>query len=145
MDQMSALFRIVSDDTPPLPDGISNLCKDFLSQCFQKRVEIRTSAKQLLKHRWITTHMKNFQSLNQLKASDPKLLIMQAFEDSGRKRNDSAPPAPLPRPETTNNKDIGKKPSMTDVNKKKYFTCKTNSYPNTQKKERKSHSPRISF
>jgi len=55
LDQLPALFRIVQDDYPPLPDGISFLCKDFLLQCFQKEPSLRKSAAQLLKHRWIKT------------------------------------------------------------------------------------------
>jgi serine/threonine protein kinase len=55
---MQALFKIVQDDCPPLPDGISPLCKDFLMQCFQKEPLLRSSAEALLKHRWITTNAK---------------------------------------------------------------------------------------
>lgn len=56
LDQMQALFKIVQDDCPPLPEGISPLCKDFLMQCFQKEPLLRQSADALLKHRWITTN-----------------------------------------------------------------------------------------
>jgi cell division control protein CDC15 len=63
-------------------------CKDFLYQCFQKQPELRTSAKQLLKHRWITSFKKNptpFQI-------DPKQNLIHAIQVSGRSRNESAPP-----------------------------------------------------
>ncbi|KAL6048786.1 Protein kinase of the Mitotic Exit Network [Balamuthia mandrillaris] len=50
---MPALFHIVEDPCPPLPEGISNALRDFLMQCFQKDPNLRISAKQLLKHRWI--------------------------------------------------------------------------------------------
>lgn len=36
LQQMPALFRIVQDEHPPLPDGISRALEDFLLQCFQK-------------------------------------------------------------------------------------------------------------
>jgi serine/threonine protein kinase len=36
LQPMSALFRIVQDDHPPLPDKISALMEDFLLLCFQK-------------------------------------------------------------------------------------------------------------
>jgi len=49
----TALFRIVQDDHPPLPDGISSYCKDFLIQCFQKEPLLRMSAQQLSNHQWI--------------------------------------------------------------------------------------------
>eukprot|EP01112_Ceratiomyxa_fruticulosa_P019583 TRINITY_DN6452_c0_g1_i1.p1 TRINITY_DN6452_c0_g1~~TRINITY_DN6452_c0_g1_i1.p1 ORF type:complete len:1073 (+),score=231.94 TRINITY_DN6452_c0_g1_i1:255-3473(+) len=50
---MPALFRIVSDDYPPLPEGISPALKDWLMCCFQKDPMLRVSAQKLLKHRWI--------------------------------------------------------------------------------------------
>ena len=50
---MPALFRIVNDDHPPLPEGVSPLVRDFLMQCFQKDPNLRVSAKKLLKHPWI--------------------------------------------------------------------------------------------
>lgn len=36
LEPMSALFRIVQDDRPPLPDGLSREMRDFLLLCFQK-------------------------------------------------------------------------------------------------------------
>ncbi|KAF8474937.1 hypothetical protein BDZ91DRAFT_285773 [Kalaharituber pfeilii] len=51
---MPALFRIVNDDHPPLPDGASSALRDFLMQCFQKDPNLRVSARKLLKHPWIT-------------------------------------------------------------------------------------------
>ncbi|KAK4549607.1 hypothetical protein LTR36_004908 [Oleoguttula mirabilis] len=50
---MPALFRIVNDDHPPLPEGVSPLVRDFLMQCFQKDPNLRVSAKKLLRHPWI--------------------------------------------------------------------------------------------
>jgi serine/threonine protein kinase len=50
---MPALFRIVNDDHPPLPEGTSPLVRDFLMQCFQKDPNLRVTAKKLLKHPWI--------------------------------------------------------------------------------------------
>ncbi|TPX37984.1 hypothetical protein SmJEL517_g00405 [Synchytrium microbalum] len=50
---MSALFRIVQDEHPPLPEGISGSLRDFLLQCFQKDCNLRVSAKKLLRHPWI--------------------------------------------------------------------------------------------
>lgn len=53
LQPMPALFRIVNDDHPPLPQGASPLVVDFLMQCFQKDPNLRVSAKKLLKHPWI--------------------------------------------------------------------------------------------
>lgn len=50
---MPALFRIVNDDHPPLPQGASPGVLDFLMQCFQKDPNLRVSARKLLKHPWI--------------------------------------------------------------------------------------------
>ncbi|KAL5342521.1 cytokinesis protein sepH [Aspergillus crustosus] len=53
LQPMPALFRIVNDDHPPLPQGASPVVKDFLMQCFQKDPNLRVSARKLLKHPWI--------------------------------------------------------------------------------------------
>ncbi|KAI9369110.1 cytokinesis protein sepH [Aspergillus egyptiacus] len=53
LQPMPALFRIVNDDHPPLPQGASPAVKDFLIQCFQKDPNLRVSARKLLKHPWI--------------------------------------------------------------------------------------------
>ncbi|EDN09132.1 conserved hypothetical protein [Histoplasma mississippiense (nom. inval.)] len=50
---MQALFRIVNDDHPPLPQGASPAVRDFLMQCFQKDPNLRVAARKLLKHPWI--------------------------------------------------------------------------------------------
>lgn len=55
---MPALFRIVNEDHPPLPEGASPLVRDFLMQCFQKDPNLRVSAKKLLKHPWIVSTKK---------------------------------------------------------------------------------------
>lgn len=46
---MAALFRIVQDDHPPLPSGISEAATDFLLQCFKKEPSFRKNAEELLK------------------------------------------------------------------------------------------------
>lgn len=53
LQPMPALFRIVNDDHPPLPQGASPAVLDFLMQCFQKDRNLRVSARKLLKHPWI--------------------------------------------------------------------------------------------
>lgn len=61
LDAMPALFRIVQDDHPPIPEGSSPIVKDFLMQCFQKDANLRVSARKLLKHPWIA-NVKRHQS-----------------------------------------------------------------------------------
>lgn len=55
---MPALFRIVQDDCPPIPEGASPIVKDFLYHCFQKDCNLRISAKKLLKHPWMVSARK---------------------------------------------------------------------------------------
>ncbi|KAI9706280.1 MAG: hypothetical protein M1820_004855 [Bogoriella megaspora] len=55
LQPMPALFRIVNDDHPPLPEGVSPLARDFLMQCFQKDPNLRINAKKLLKHGWLAS------------------------------------------------------------------------------------------
>lgn len=58
MQPMSALFRIVSDEHPPLPDSLSPLAEDFLRKCFQKDPKMRPDAQALLQHEWLKYHHK---------------------------------------------------------------------------------------
>ncbi|EGN91709.1 hypothetical protein SERLA73DRAFT_173393 [Serpula lacrymans var. lacrymans S7.3] len=58
LDPMPALFRIVQDDCPPIPDGASPIVKDFLLHCFQKDCNLRISAKKLLRHPWMISARK---------------------------------------------------------------------------------------
>jgi serine/threonine protein kinase len=53
LQPMPALFRIVQDDCPPIPEGASPIVKDFLIHCFQKDHNLRISARKLLKHHWM--------------------------------------------------------------------------------------------
>ncbi|KAG0229437.1 hypothetical protein BGW42_001592 [Actinomortierella wolfii] len=55
---MGALYRIVQDDHPPIPESVSAMVRDFLMQCFQKDCNLRVSAKKLSKHAWIQTSKK---------------------------------------------------------------------------------------
>ncbi|POY73774.1 putative Non-specific serine/threonine protein kinase [Rhodotorula taiwanensis] len=59
LDPMPALFRIVADDSPPIPEGVcSAAVRDFLGQCFQKDPNLRVVAKKLLKHPWMVAARK---------------------------------------------------------------------------------------
>ncbi len=60
---MAALFRIVQDDYPPLPEVISQALRDFLLNCFQKEPKMRSSAAKLLEHPWLhnSTHNANLE------------------------------------------------------------------------------------
>ncbi|KAF8318953.1 kinase-like protein, partial [Clavulina sp. PMI_390] len=64
LDPMPAMFRIVQDDSPPIPEGISpaSIVKDFLYHCFQKDPNLRISAKKLLRHPWMSSARKQLGS-----------------------------------------------------------------------------------
>lgn len=52
---MSAMWRIVEDDCPPLPKNISDTLHEFLTHCFQKDPALRPSAAMLCEHAWLRT------------------------------------------------------------------------------------------
>ncbi|GAA5885013.1 hypothetical protein JCM16303_006517 [Sporobolomyces ruberrimus] len=62
LDPMPALFRIVNDDCPPLPEGASAVVRDFLVQCFQKDGNLRIGARKLLRHPWMIVAKKQQES-----------------------------------------------------------------------------------
>ncbi|CAF1704369.1 hypothetical protein HID58_053752 [Brassica napus] len=62
LQPMPALFRIVQDDNPPIPDSLSPDITDFLRQCFKKDSRQRPDAKTLLSHPWIRFSKRALQS-----------------------------------------------------------------------------------
>lgn len=107
---MPALFRIVNDDHPPLPEGISPLVRDFLMQCFQKDPNLRVTAKKLLKHPWIVSTkreqrlqkpteydnaVKSVQEWNEALKSSPPNVTGNSRRSSTRNKSRS----PLPPPQ----------------------------------------------
>ena len=56
MTSVSAVFRMVNDPHPPLPDDISTELQDFLLACFQRNPARRPTAAQLRNHPWIIKH-----------------------------------------------------------------------------------------
>jgi serine/threonine protein kinase len=47
------LFRIVEDDNPPLPEGLSDNLRAFLTSCFRKDPTKRPTAEQLFETDWV--------------------------------------------------------------------------------------------
>ncbi|KAK4511656.1 uncharacterized protein ATC70_012873 [Mucor velutinosus] len=56
---MTAMFKIVEDDCPPLPEGISDDFRDFLKLCFKKNPVERPKAIHLLHHPWVSQKDRN--------------------------------------------------------------------------------------
>jgi serine/threonine protein kinase len=54
VDPMRAMFCIVQDGTPPIPESLPQEVKDFLLRCFVKDTAKRASAQELLEMPWIT-------------------------------------------------------------------------------------------
>ncbi|KAJ2562841.1 Protein kinase of the Mitotic Exit Network [Coemansia sp. RSA 1813] len=67
MMQMAALYRIVEDDHPPIPEGISEELKDFLLQCFKKDPNARPAATELMSHSWMMQYRRNRKEMNMLR------------------------------------------------------------------------------
>ncbi|KAJ1867777.1 Protein kinase of the Mitotic Exit Network [Coemansia sp. RSA 989] len=65
--QMAALYRIVEDDHPPVPDGISEELKGFLLQCFQKDPADRPTAAELMDHPWTAQYRRNRKEMKMLR------------------------------------------------------------------------------
>ncbi|GAA6025978.1 hypothetical protein JCM8202_002188 [Rhodotorula sphaerocarpa] len=80
LEPMPALFRIVADDGPPLPEGSSAAVRDFLGQCFQKDPNLRVGAKKLLRHPWMVAARK--QAERQRVEADERRERMRAARDS---------------------------------------------------------------
>ncbi|KAL0302189.1 UNVERIFIED_CONTAM: MAP3K epsilon protein kinase, partial [Sesamum angustifolium] len=78
LQPMPALFRIVQDEHPPIPNSLSPGITDFLRQCFKKDARQRPDAKTLLSHPWILNSRRALQS--SLRHSG----TLRNIEESGR-------------------------------------------------------------
>ena len=56
LQAMPALFRIVQDQHPKIPQNASALFKDFLLECFIKDPMKRPTASKLLNHKWLKSY-----------------------------------------------------------------------------------------
>lgn len=56
MVAMSAMFRIVEDDRPPIPERCSPELFDFLVHCFAKEPQDRPTANELFAHEWLQSN-----------------------------------------------------------------------------------------
>eukprot|EP00929_Paragymnodinium_shiwhaense_P059777 TRINITY_DN29916_c0_g1_i1.p1 TRINITY_DN29916_c0_g1~~TRINITY_DN29916_c0_g1_i1.p1 ORF type:complete len:877 (-),score=133.03 TRINITY_DN29916_c0_g1_i1:85-2715(-) len=52
---VAAMMKIgMSKETPPLPDSVSDVCKDFIKQCTQRDKTLRPTASMLLQHPFVS-------------------------------------------------------------------------------------------
>ena len=77
MQPMPAMFAIVNNNRPPLPDGVSAECRDFLKRCFRKDPAKRPSARDALAHAWLAD------------GGEPRG-EKDAFSDRARKKKENA-------------------------------------------------------
>lgn len=64
LQQVSALYRIVSDPHPPVPECVSHSLELFLLSCFEKNPMRRASAGDLIEDDWIVTNKKATMEFN---------------------------------------------------------------------------------
>ncbi|KAJ2398286.1 Protein kinase of the Mitotic Exit Network [Coemansia sp. RSA 2603] len=87
--QMQALYRIVEDEHPPIPEGISEELKDFLLQCFRKDPKDRPTASELMAHSWTAQYGRNRQELRMLRRTcSRKMSSFMARSKQGGSQND---------------------------------------------------------
>jgi serine/threonine protein kinase len=89
LSALPALFRIVSDPHPPIPEAISPALRDFLLQCFRKDPSIRLSARKLLEHQWIQTSVARRQARDE--GQDWSVVVERTLElhEAARKERKS--------------------------------------------------------
>ncbi|KAK4058224.1 Protein kinase of the Mitotic Exit Network [Microbotryomycetes sp. JL221] len=81
LNTMSAMFRIVEDECPPIPEACSNELKMFLKSCFKKDPSQRPTAVQLLSHEWLEM---NWDPHRDLRPQDSLPFLRRFSEDTPR-------------------------------------------------------------
>ncbi|EPQ56313.1 hypothetical protein GLOTRDRAFT_120867 [Gloeophyllum trabeum ATCC 11539] len=85
-NSMTVMFRIVEDDAPPLPEGCSDLLKDFLTQCFHKDPAMRPSAEMLCEHEWLK---KNWIGAKELRPQDSIPFLRRVSADMHKQSSEA--------------------------------------------------------
>lgn len=82
----AAMYRIVTDDYPPLPKGISQGARNFLLLCFYKEPTMRHSADKLITHPWLASHPQlqhhGTTTSSDLKSSDSDITITSTKDNN---------------------------------------------------------------
>ena len=89
LPQMSALYRIVSDKHPPLPEGFSEDLEAFLLRCYEKNPLHRAGAAILLEDHWIQAnkqHTREF--INSRQMLTPKVSQKEVTPRQGEDEDD---------------------------------------------------------
>ncbi|TFK53421.1 hypothetical protein OE88DRAFT_1655548 [Heliocybe sulcata] len=85
-NSMTVMFRIVEDDMPPLPEGCSDLLRDFLIQCFNKDPTMRPSAEMLCEHEWLK---KNWIGAKELRPQDSIPFLRRVSADMHKQSSEA--------------------------------------------------------
>ena len=112
MVAMSAIYKMVNDGCPPLPDDITDNAADFLRKCFIFNPDERPSAQDLRNHPWILEHVPEFESvpdLDEVREAVQKFTLSKeqglqiskdlksmSFDDDSDTGTESPYPSPLP-------------------------------------------------
>ncbi|TKA55422.1 hypothetical protein B0A53_02348 [Rhodotorula sp. CCFEE 5036] len=78
---LSAMFRIVEDEMPPLPESASPELQDFLKRCFSKLPQQRPTAAALFTHPWL---LRNARDLRDLRPQDSLPLFRRYTVDTSQ-------------------------------------------------------------
>ncbi|XP_010244478.1 PREDICTED: mitogen-activated protein kinase kinase kinase 2-like [Nelumbo nucifera] len=82
-DPVSALYRIAfTEDTPELPNCLSEQAKDFLSKCLRRDPKDRWTISQLLKHPFVDEPSSGLNQIQDSASKSPTSILDQAFWDS---------------------------------------------------------------
>ncbi|KAK4054705.1 Protein kinase of the Mitotic Exit Network [Microbotryomycetes sp. JL201] len=81
LNAMSAMFRIVEDDCPPIPACCSSELADFLKLCFAKNPFERPTAVELLSHHWLEL---NWDPKRDLRPQDSLPFLRRFSQDTAR-------------------------------------------------------------
>lgn len=81
---MSAMFRIVEDDCPPIPEKCSDALRDLLMQCFNKDPAKRPSAEMLFEHEWMQQVWSGHKDLRELRPQDSVPFLRRISADARR-------------------------------------------------------------
>ena len=139
-EPMAAMFRIVTDDCPPLPTGISDHLKNFLLKCFTKDPAKRPSAKELLQHPWITTPNKKLvkKFINENNNSSIPINLINEWKNNYRHILASGNSSQIDRTTSQNiTEDLTTKTNFVISGNNDYISLKDNNNENYNSKEKR--------
>jgi serine/threonine protein kinase len=71
------MFRIVEDDSLPIPERLSDLLVAFLKDCFRKVPSQRPSAKELSQYEWLNLNLNKVRESKPINIESPKTRLQE--------------------------------------------------------------------